>query len=340
MADDSSIEKKCFVISPIGPTGSEIREHADDVFEFIIAPAAKRAKYEAHRGDHNSRPGKISDQMFSNILTDPIIIAVLNFDNSNVFYELAIAHAAARPLIILCEKNQVLPFDIKDHRVIYYDLRPRPIVQKLYQDELVKAILELENIEKDIDVPFGRDLVPLGGRGLGAGFKVYNKMIEAVTGGSFPHSIIQSARTLIRFSGMTLRSLDTLAGFETMISSAISRGCAVEAFLMDEQNVALPHMLKDDTYLDEVQRTISGSWERWKAIASKYQGVRAWKVKHGMILHQVTMNEQQLLLIPYWNSIFPNEAPAVAVTDESPFYRAVQSEYESLKMRNEGIGQA
>ena len=31
--------KKCFVISPIGPPDSEIREHADDVFEYIIKPA-------------------------------------------------------------------------------------------------------------------------------------------------------------------------------------------------------------------------------------------------------------------------------------------------------------
>ena len=33
--------RKCFVISPIGEEGSKIRQHADDVYEFIIEPALK-----------------------------------------------------------------------------------------------------------------------------------------------------------------------------------------------------------------------------------------------------------------------------------------------------------
>ena len=33
--------RRCFVISPIGPEGSPVREHADDVDDFIIKPALK-----------------------------------------------------------------------------------------------------------------------------------------------------------------------------------------------------------------------------------------------------------------------------------------------------------
>ena len=54
----------CFVIAE----NSDTRGHADDVFDFIIAPAAERAGYTAKRGDHPGAPGKIAEQMFRSIL--------------------------------------------------------------------------------------------------------------------------------------------------------------------------------------------------------------------------------------------------------------------------------
>lgn len=331
------MKKRCFVISPIGPAGSEIREHADDVFEFIIKPAVEKCDFEAHRGDHASAPGKISTQMFDSILTDPLVIAVLNFNNPNVFYELAVAHAAARPLVILCEKSQDLPFDIKDHRVIHYDLRPRPIINGTYRDELIKAIREVTRIDRPGEVPFGQGLVPLGGRGLDSGFKLYNKLLEAVTAGSFPHNIINEAQQSITFSGLTLSSLHTLAGFESMLDAAIARGCKVTALLMDEDNPALPQMLRDSSHTPEVRQQIIGSFERWRTLARKYAAIEVVKVRQGMLLHQVTMNEQRMLIIPYWTAVFPNEAPAIATSAGSSLYAASCSEIDSLRRRNSGL---
>jgi len=45
--------KKCFVISPIGQSGSEVREHADDVFDFIIKPAMAEVGIAVYRADHD-----------------------------------------------------------------------------------------------------------------------------------------------------------------------------------------------------------------------------------------------------------------------------------------------
>lgn len=69
--------RKCFVISPIGAEGSEVREHADDVFDFIIRPAMDKCRIRAVRSDHLREPGKISDHMFSEILSDQLCVAVL-----------------------------------------------------------------------------------------------------------------------------------------------------------------------------------------------------------------------------------------------------------------------
>jgi hypothetical protein len=52
--------KRCFVISPIGAEGSTIREHADDVFDYIIKPAMEKCGIQAFRSDHLQEPGRIT----------------------------------------------------------------------------------------------------------------------------------------------------------------------------------------------------------------------------------------------------------------------------------------
>jgi hypothetical protein len=75
-------KKRCFVISPIGAPGSDVRVHADDVYNYIIEPVTKNLGYDTQRGDHMARPGRISEQMYESILHDDLLIAVLTFQNS------------------------------------------------------------------------------------------------------------------------------------------------------------------------------------------------------------------------------------------------------------------
>jgi O-acetyl-ADP-ribose deacetylase (regulator of RNase III) len=146
------IKKCCFVISPISQEGTAIRGHADDVFEFIIQPAMKKfkEKYDieinAVRADHIEQMGEITKQMFDEILQADLCVAILTGHNPNVFYELAVAQAAARPVIMLIEKGQSLPFDVKDLRCVQYELQPvTRLVQGVYANEVfdkVKSIHE------------------------------------------------------------------------------------------------------------------------------------------------------------------------------------------------------
>ena len=85
------MSKRCFVISPIGESGSPTREHADDVFEFIIKPAMDELGIQVYRADHSQQIGRITEQMFNSILEEDLCVAILTFFNPNVFYELAVA---------------------------------------------------------------------------------------------------------------------------------------------------------------------------------------------------------------------------------------------------------
>jgi O-acetyl-ADP-ribose deacetylase (regulator of RNase III) len=114
--------RQCFVISPIGKANSDVRKHADDVFEFIIEPAVETFNIAAVRSDQITDPGRISEQMFQRIMQADLCIVLLTGHNPNVFYELAVAQCAARPIILLLREDEPLPFDIQDLRVVPYDV--------------------------------------------------------------------------------------------------------------------------------------------------------------------------------------------------------------------------
>ena len=131
---------KCFVISPIGEEGSDVRQHADDVFKYIIEPAMKECGIEAVRSDQLDKPGLISEQMFCFIFEADLCIAVLTNHNPNVFYELAVAHSAQRPVIILIEKGQQLPFDVSGLRAIRYDLGLRSYEARTHINSIINYV--------------------------------------------------------------------------------------------------------------------------------------------------------------------------------------------------------
>ena len=137
--------KRCFVISPIGKEGSDERKHANDVLDLIIKPAVLQCDIQAFRADQLHEPGKITHQMFREILQADFCIALLTGLNPNVFYELAIAQATNKPVIVLMEKNSAdLPFDIKDLRCLYYDLEPRAIRERTSEKALIQFIQNLK----------------------------------------------------------------------------------------------------------------------------------------------------------------------------------------------------
>jgi len=152
--------RRCFVISPIGKAGSPARNHADAVLSRIVRPAMVRCGVVARRADELLEPGRITDQMFREILQADFCIALLSGQNPNVFYELAAAQAAAKPVIILAQKDEDLPFDVKDMRCLHYDLE-QARNDRGDEDKLVEFVASLERQDwkaEPLFQRFGRDL--------------------------------------------------------------------------------------------------------------------------------------------------------------------------------------
>ncbi len=96
MYEPRSADRTCFVISAIGDPGSQIRKHADKVKEFIIRPVANKVGLEVVRADDICDSGIITTQVITHLLEDKLVVADLTRHNPNVFYELALRHAAGK----------------------------------------------------------------------------------------------------------------------------------------------------------------------------------------------------------------------------------------------------
>ncbi|SLK12070.1 hypothetical protein [Arthrobacter sp. P2b] len=126
--------RKVFVISPIGAAGSPVRKHADLFLKYIVRAALPEPAYAVERADENDSPLAITAAMLSSLLEAEICVADITGRNPNVMYELAIAHAMNKHVVIMDSDPESSPFDIQDMRAVPYGLMP---------DEVEAAVRQL-----------------------------------------------------------------------------------------------------------------------------------------------------------------------------------------------------
>lgn len=104
----------CFVIMPFGGW-------LDDYYQEIYRPAIEAAGLDPHRADDLFRPSTIVNDIWAYTKKARLVLADLSGKNPNVFYELGLAHALAKPAILVAESMDDVPFDLRALRVIVYD---------------------------------------------------------------------------------------------------------------------------------------------------------------------------------------------------------------------------
>lgn len=106
----------CFVTMPFAnPLGS--------YYASVYEPAIKKAGLRAVRADADIYgTGKIIDQIWDGINSARVLVAELTNRNPNVLYELGLAHALKKPVVLVSSNEGDVPFDVKHVRVIYYDV--------------------------------------------------------------------------------------------------------------------------------------------------------------------------------------------------------------------------
>jgi hypothetical protein len=111
----------CFYITAIGADGSDTRKHSDLFLNALIEPAVGVFGLKVVRADKIEKTGMISKHIIDHILRCKLVIADLSFHNPNVFYELALRHAARLPTVQLIRARDAIPFDLANYRTIKID---------------------------------------------------------------------------------------------------------------------------------------------------------------------------------------------------------------------------
>ena len=134
---------KCFVISPFGGWH-------DDYFNEIFCPSIKAAGLDPARADDLFRSSNIVHDIWHLVSTSRVLLADLTGKNPNVFYELGLAHAARKPVLLLTQTLEDVPFDLQSLRIITYDVE-HPSWGGLLRENIEQGLSEtLESPERSV----------------------------------------------------------------------------------------------------------------------------------------------------------------------------------------------
>lgn len=141
-----NIMKKCFIVTPIGSEGSEVRKRADKVYKYIIEPTCAKCHFQVIRVDQINETDSITQTIINMLGEAELVIADLTDHNPNAFYEMGYRACTGKPMINIKQKGESIPFDIASIRAFDYDLSDLDSVEEV-KSRLEQTIISL-NIEE------------------------------------------------------------------------------------------------------------------------------------------------------------------------------------------------
>ncbi len=106
-------KSKAFVIMPF-------EKGYDEIYALFIHETLVLAGYNVTRADDMKTCQNILKDIIHGIAYGDLIVADLSDSNPNVYYELGLAHTLGKPVILLTQNINEIPFDLRPYRIIPY----------------------------------------------------------------------------------------------------------------------------------------------------------------------------------------------------------------------------
>ncbi len=113
----------------------------DDIYQLGIKAACHEAGAYSERVDEQQYDGSILERVYNQISKADLLIADMTGKNANVFYEVGYAHALGKRVILLTQRSEDIPFDLKHYEHIVYEGSITGLKEKL----LAKVKWAVEN---------------------------------------------------------------------------------------------------------------------------------------------------------------------------------------------------
>lgn len=136
-----SSKLQCFIVMPFGDESLQI------VYEDFIKPVLEQdCSLQVERGDDVFGSDVVMDDIRSSIEAADLVIADLTGKNANVFYEVGICHALEKPVLLLAQSMEDVPFDLRHRRVLLYNytLRGCKRLEGHLRDQVAAILAKLE----------------------------------------------------------------------------------------------------------------------------------------------------------------------------------------------------
>ena len=136
------------------------------VFEKIIKPIFNEYGLECKTANDFFTTGTLMQEIADNIRSASLIIADLTDKNANVFYELGLAHAFNKNVILITQNDKYIPSDLKANKYYPYDIRSKNGIEKFEKDliniievfQFKSLIVEEFNESKEVSNKFGNEI--------------------------------------------------------------------------------------------------------------------------------------------------------------------------------------
>ena len=129
--DDPQFHCDIFMVMPFRP-------ELDEIYVDHTKPTVKKLDLSIKRGDDPFTKHGIVTEIWSLVNYCQLVIADCTGRNPNVFYEIGLAHAIDKPVLLLTQNSEDVPFDIRHLRYIKYANTSRGM--KKFETDLTKAI--------------------------------------------------------------------------------------------------------------------------------------------------------------------------------------------------------
>jgi len=95
------------------------------IYSDHVRPVVQKIGFTIERADEIYGTQPIIEDIWESINSAEFIIADVTGRNPNVMYEIGMAHTVGKPVIIITQNIDDVPFDLKHHRCIAYSYTPR-----------------------------------------------------------------------------------------------------------------------------------------------------------------------------------------------------------------------
>lgn len=324
-------QKRCLVLDPSHDADPDVRKHADMLWRHVIEPAAMIANYSARRADRTYENAPTDQPLIDALLDDDLIIAVPSFGNPRVFYETALAQAAARPLILMVEEGQDLGFDPRNAEIVTYRLDGESLHSPTNVVRLQTVIREVEERAGPSCNGFRPGAIAMNDSGAGS------IQFERGGGASLDRKLdmMRKARARIDIMGIASLALPTHPGMADVLRACADCGVEIRVLQSAPNNPGLISLIgaRQTDRLGAVSAQIAAAAQAWRDAAQAAGpdlSLTVRRTRTSLPMANMLSTDRAVVATPYLRSRATAASPTVFATASDPYHQIMGEEFGML----------